>query len=91
MARHGPTLTLRPAEAVPEKATVRHVDQLSEGELEAVADMADGEKRRTPGLQPGDVVVFTSYYRVVAAERGGVDSTVAGTAADGGSPVRGRR
>ena len=69
MSRHGPTLTARRAGSVPEDATVRHVDQLSEADLEAFLAMADGERRRASGLRPDEVIVFAGYYRVVRAER----------------------
>ena len=68
MSRHDPTLTARRAGSVPEGTTVRHVDQLSEADLEAFLARADGERRRASELRPDDVVVFAGYYRVVPAE-----------------------
>ncbi|MFC7098383.1 hypothetical protein ACFQKD_13825 [Halobaculum marinum] len=58
---------VRRAETVPEGATVRHVDQLSERDKSALYELSRGEAVRAPGLEPGEVVVFTSYYRVVEA------------------------
>ena len=70
MSHNRERLTVRPTERVPEAATVRHVDQLSEETLNALVAMADGESVRAAGVESGDIVVFTSYLRVVRADRG---------------------
>ncbi|WP_313691232.1 hypothetical protein [Halorarum halobium] len=96
MSRTAPKLSVRRAGPVRPGATVRHVDQLSDGAREALASMAGGEPRRAPGLEPGEVVVSVRYYRVVRAERaerigGRIESEEAGAATDGGRPTAGRR
>ena len=72
MTQHSERLTVRRTDSVPEAARVRHVDQLSAEAFDALVGMADGASRRVTGVEPGDVVVFTSYLEVVPAgpERG---------------------
>ena len=45
--------------------TVRHFDQLSEGEQEGFLRLYHGEASDGASLSAGDVIVFTDYYRVV--------------------------
>ena len=71
MSHDGPRLTVRRTETVPTGATVRDVDELPEGGLDGLLAMADGERVRVPGVEAGDVVVFTSYLEVVPAESEG--------------------
>ncbi|ESP88343.1 hypothetical protein [Candidatus Halobonum tyrrellensis] len=68
MTRQRERLTVRRTDEVPETATVRHVDQLSEGTLEELVGMVDGEPRPVAGVEAGEVVVFTSYLAVVRAD-----------------------
>lgn len=48
--------------------TVRHVDQLEADTRAGLRALMNGESRPVPGLDPGEVVVSTSYLRVVAAK-----------------------
>lgn len=84
-------------ETAPEGAPVRHVDQLSERDAEALFELTRGRSVPAPGLVPGEVVVFTSYYRVVEVESATPAGTVEPSAGadrevapdgDGRSPVR---
>ncbi|MFB6177338.1 MAG: hypothetical protein ABEI99_09390 [Halobaculum sp.] len=68
MTSDGPTLTVETVHRVSEQATVRHVDQLSTETRRALRELADGEQRAVGGLEPGEIVVSVSYYRVVCAE-----------------------
>lgn len=69
VSRNGPKLTVRHAESVAEEATVRHVDQLSERARADFLALIAGERRSVPDLDIGEVVVHTSYYRVVGSGR----------------------
>ena len=63
-------LTLECAESVSRDATVRHVDQLDAETLAAFYETVDGDGSTLDAdvdLEPGEVVVFTDYYRVVSA------------------------
>jgi hypothetical protein len=55
-------------DTVPETARVRHVDELDDSAQEYLFDVAEGASPRDPttlpGLNEGDVVVFTDYYHV---------------------------
>ncbi|QLG26252.1 hypothetical protein HUG10_01270 [Halorarum halophilum] len=90
MTQRGPTLTAHRAGPVPEDATVRHVDQLSEDDLEAFVRMTAGEPVRASGLNPDDVIVFAGYYRIARTEQGKVSGS-AEAATDGGAVVVERR
>lgn len=68
MTFDGSTLTVESVNRVSESATVRHVDQLSTETRRALRELVDGEQRAVSGLEPGEVVVSVSYYRVVRAE-----------------------
>ncbi|WP_174811935.1 hypothetical protein [Salinadaptatus halalkaliphilus] len=60
-------MTVRPVESVPPTATVRHVDQLEADALEAFLELVSGNRSRDVDettLEPGEVVVFTEYYRL---------------------------
>jgi hypothetical protein len=46
---------------------VVHVDQLSDAALDALQAGVNGDGTMLPGIDAGDVVVFTDYYRVEAA------------------------
>jgi hypothetical protein len=61
------SLTLERIESVPASATVRHVDQLDSETFEAFYDAVTGDHCVSAGatdLEPGEVIVFTEYYRV---------------------------
>ena len=45
--------------------SVRHFDQLSEGEQEGFLRLYHGETSGAASLSAGEVIVFTDYYRVV--------------------------
>lgn len=68
MTSDGSTLTVESVDRVSERATVRHVDQLSAETRRAFRELTDGEQRAVSGLEPGEIVVSVSYYRVVHAE-----------------------
>lgn len=68
MTSDGPTLTVEGVTEVTEDATVRHVDQLSPQARRGLRALAAGEARRVAGLEPGEIVVSRSYFRVVVAE-----------------------
>ncbi|MFB6242919.1 MAG: hypothetical protein ABEH80_02370 [Halobaculum sp.] len=68
MTSDGPTLAVERAAEVCEETAVRHVDQLSASTREGLRELADGERRAVAGLEPGEVIVSVSYYRVVRAE-----------------------
>jgi len=55
-------------ETVPETARVRHFDELDDSAQEYLFNVASGASPRDPsnlsGLNEGDVVVFTDYYRI---------------------------
>ncbi|MEZ3116711.1 hypothetical protein RYH80_12405 [Halobaculum sp. MBLA0147] len=68
MTSDGPTLTVERAAEVSEETTVRHVDQLSDATRRALRTLADGETRPVPGLEAGEIVVATTYYRVACVE-----------------------
>lgn len=68
MTHDGSTLTVEAVDRVADSATVRHVDQLSPETRRALRELADGERRAVSGLEPGEIVVSVSYYRVVRAE-----------------------
>ena len=61
------SIHLERVESVATDATVRHVDQLDSETLESVF-RAVSENRPVPvaetDLEPGEVIVFTDYYRV---------------------------
>ena len=62
-------LTLERVESVSEAETVRHVDQLDTETLAAFYETVDGDESTLDAdadLEPGEVVVFTEYYRVVS-------------------------
>ncbi|WP_049888724.1 hypothetical protein [Natronococcus occultus] len=66
----GQSLTLRRVDSVAPDATVRHIDQFDERTLEQFyAALEGGRQLSATGtdLDPGTVVVATSYYRVEAA------------------------
>jgi len=58
---------LERVESVAPDATVRHVDQLDSDTLDAVYEALSADRPvpagRT-GLEPGEVIVFTDYFRV---------------------------
>ncbi|GAB7019759.1 hypothetical protein [Halostagnicola bangensis] len=61
--------TLRRVESVPTDATVRHVDQLEESSLTWFLETLDSSATASatvdaPGLEDGDVIVFTACYRI---------------------------
>lgn len=61
------SLALERVESVPADATVRHVDQLDSETFGAFYDAVTGDhcvSDPTPDLEPGEVIVFTDYYRV---------------------------
>lgn len=68
MTSDGSTLTVESVDRVSERATVRHVDQLSAETRRAFRELIDGEQRAVSGLEPGEIVVSVSYHRVVHAE-----------------------
>ncbi|MEZ3144088.1 hypothetical protein [Halobaculum sp. MBLA0143] len=68
MTDDGPKLTVRGVTAVAEDATVRHVDQLSPSARRGLQALTIGETRAVAGLEPGEIVVAHSYFRVVQAE-----------------------
>ena len=55
-------------ETVPENARVRDFDELDDAAQEYLAYAVEGASPRDPtnlsGLEEGDVVVFTDYYRI---------------------------
>ena len=55
-------------DTVPETARVRHFDELDDSAQEYLFNVAEGVSPRDPGnlsgLNEGDVVVFTEYYRI---------------------------
>ncbi|OLZ39792.1 hypothetical protein A6E15_01805 [Natrinema saccharevitans] len=65
-----PAVKLERIPSVPADATVRHVDQFETGTLDVIYH-AVAENRPIPaaetGLEPGEVLVFTDYYRVERA------------------------
>ena len=65
VGRQGTRLT--PVETVRPDGDVVHVDQLSAAELDALLAGTAGDGSLPAGLDVGDVVVFTDYYRVDAA------------------------
>ncbi|MFC4542986.1 hypothetical protein ACFO5R_13745 [Halosolutus amylolyticus] len=67
LSGRGRTLQLRPVATVDANATVRHVDQFDEETLSALWSAIETDRSLPAagtGLEPGDVVVFTDYYRV---------------------------
>ncbi|WP_254761926.1 hypothetical protein [Natrinema marinum] len=64
------SLTLERVDSLGAAATVRHVDQLDSETLTAFYE-AVGDDRAIPaaetGLEAGEVIVFTDYYRVERA------------------------
>jgi len=56
--------TIRRAEEIRGSDTVRHVDELSEAELSALLAGTDGGVSGTAPLEPGEIIVFTDYFRV---------------------------
>lgn len=62
------SVTVRKLETVPPSRRVRHFDELDEREQSLFASAAAGryQCREAESLGPGDVVVFTEYYEVVA-------------------------
>lgn len=65
------TITIEPTDCVPDDATVRHFDELTPAAQEQFPALAAGVPSpalfgdRTPtGLEDGDVVVYTGYYRI---------------------------
>jgi len=68
MSRY-PTVTEADPDRVPADARVRHYDELDEGTQTYLESVARGHAtdggNPDPSLSPGDVVVFTDYYRVV--------------------------
>ena len=61
---------LEPVESVAPDATVRHIDQLDSDTLEAVYAAVSTDRSLSAagtGLEPGDVIVFTDYFRVERA------------------------
>lgn len=67
----GDTVTVRfrvhATDQIPANATVRHVDQLTDAELDAFLRLLDGETVPASALEDGQVIVFTDYYRVETA------------------------
>lgn len=61
-----PAFSLRPVESVSVTDDVYHVDQLSEADFEALVAPSDDDGVAFDGLDAGDIVVFTEYYRVEA-------------------------
>jgi hypothetical protein len=61
------SVTVARVDAVRGGGRVRHFDELDDASQRLVADAAGGRKRcvDAPGLDHGDVVVFTEYYEVV--------------------------
>ena len=64
----GQRLTVRPVDRVHAADSVRHVDQLSETARERFYDCVDSNSAVTTleatDFEPGEVIVFTDYYRV---------------------------
>ncbi|WP_226039327.1 hypothetical protein [Natrinema sp. DC36] len=61
------SLTLERVESVERNATVRHVDQLDSETLAAFYGAVTGDRAvpvTATDLEPGEVIVFTEYYRV---------------------------
>ncbi|MFB1063804.1 hypothetical protein [Natrinema sp. H-ect4] len=61
------SLTLERVESVERDATVRHVDQLDSETLAAFYGAITGDRTvpiTATDLEPGEVIVFTDYYRV---------------------------
>jgi hypothetical protein len=65
-----PIFRLRQLDSVPADATVRHYDELDEPTQSAISAAVGGGRAFSPDdstrLGPGDVVVFTGYFRVSA-------------------------
>lgn len=64
-------LRLRPTDHVPHDATAHHVDQLTDHTYRHVRHAANDTPHEldatTTRLSPGDIVVYTDYYRVERA------------------------
>ena len=61
------TLSLRRIESVHPSDRVRHVDELTDEELERVIALLESDADILPGntgLSDGELIVFTGYYRV---------------------------
>ena len=61
------TLSLRRTESVHASDRVRHVDELTDEELERIIEMLGSDPANLPGetgLTDGELIVFTDYYRV---------------------------
>ena len=61
---------LERVESVAANTSVRHVDQLDTGTLDAFYDAVTQGRPVTAAdvdLEPGEVIVFTDYYRVTRA------------------------
>lgn len=61
------SLRLERVDSVATDATVRHIDQLDSETLGAVCRAVSGGRPVTTvetDLEPGEVIVFTDYYRV---------------------------
>ena len=65
------TISIEPTDSVPEDATVRHFDELTPAAQERFPALAAGVPSAalfdgaTPtGLEDGDIVVYTGYYRI---------------------------
>lgn len=68
-----PALTAQTIESIPADTTVRDFDQLSPRESDCFLDLvaAEGHPVHAPavdGLEAGEVIVFTEYYRVELTE-----------------------
>ena len=68
-------LTVREVSAVETSGDVRHVDQLEADTRSGLRSLALGDRRRVSGLDAGEVIVSTSYLRVVSV----VSPTTAGS------------